>query len=398
MKVLYHHRIASRDGQYVHIESLTGALAALGHDVVIVGPGFADAGSVGADSRLIVFLKRYVPRALYELIEFAYNLRDYFRLAHAIRVHRPDFIYERYNLYLLSGVWARRRFRLPLISEVNAPLFDERNRYGGIALKRLAAATERAAWRGADCVVTVTNVLRDRIIDEGIPVDKVVVTPNGVDLDRFPVQPSRDEAKRRLGLEGALVLGFTGFARDWHGLDRVVDLLAAARERNLCFLLVGDGDVRPALEKKARELGVAGRLRITGFVERDAIPAYVRAFDVALQPAVVDYASPLKLFEYMACASAIVAPAKANIREILTAGDNALLFDPVDPAQFVAAVARLCADAPLRARLGAAARRTLIERDLTWAHNARTVMAIAHDLAVRPVVAAAAPLWRKDHV
>lgn len=399
MKILYHHRIASKDGQYVHIQCLTSALRKLGHDVIVVGPRFIDGGTLGSGSGLIDFLKRTIPRAIYELLELAYNLRDYVRLARAVKVYRPDIIYERYNLYLLSGIWAMRRFKLPLISEVNAPLYDERSRYGGIALKRLARAAERASWRGADRVVTVTSVLRSRIIDAVVDANKIVVTPNGVDLDQFPEGPARAAAKRRLGLGDKLVLGFVGFAREWHGLDRVLDLLAAERARNLHFLVVGDGDVRESLERFAADKRLQDRFRITGFVERDEVTRYVQAFDIALQPAVVDYASPLKLFEYMACGAAIVAPDKANIREILTHDRDALLFDPADPVQFTAAVARLCQDADLRATLGRQARQTLLERDLTWDHNARTVTAIAGELrAGCDREPRCTPEWRNDHV
>ncbi len=77
-----------------------------------------------------------------------------------------------------------------------------------------------------------------------------------------------------------------------------------------------------------RRLGIASRVHFTGIVERDDVAKYVAAFDIALQPAVVAYASPLKLFEYLALGKAIVAPGQPNIREILTHEKNALLFDP----------------------------------------------------------------------
>jgi glycosyltransferase involved in cell wall biosynthesis len=54
----------------------------------------------------------------------------------------------------------------------------------------------------------------------------------------------------------------------------------------------------------------------------------IRRFDIALQPPAVAYASPLKIFECMACGLPIVAPDQPNIREILRDGESALLFDP----------------------------------------------------------------------
>ncbi len=83
------------------------------------------------------------------MLEIAYSIADYRRLAAAIKKHKPDVIYERYNLYLPSGIWAKRRFRLPLLLEVNAPLYEERKKYHGIALQRLARRIESYTWRGA---------------------------------------------------------------------------------------------------------------------------------------------------------------------------------------------------------------------------------------------------------
>jgi glycosyltransferase involved in cell wall biosynthesis len=114
-------------------------------------------------------------------------------------------------------------------------------------------------------------------------------------------------------------------------------------------------------------------LTITGIVGRDQVAAHVAAFDIALQPAVVDYASPLKLFEYMALGRPVVAPAQPNIMEVLTNEEDAILFDPRDPRGLACAVERLCRDAGLRRRIGDAARRTIQSRRLTWADNAKRV-------------------------
>lgn len=399
MKILYHHRISSRDGQYVHIEELTAALRNAGHEIVMVGPRIAGEQAFGDESRFVATLKKSLPKALYELLEFFYSFVDYFHLARAIRQHRPDIIYERYNLFWLSGVWARRRFSIPLISEVNAPLYDERSRYGGVSLKRLARFTERASWRGADRVVTVTGVLADRIAREGIPRHDIVVTPNGINPSRFAASTDRDAAKGSLGLADYLVIGFVGFAREWHGLDRVVDVLSSACRNDLYFIVVGDGSVCEALKRSAAARGVADRLHITGVMPRDRVGEYVQAFDIALQPAVVDYASPLKLFEYMACGAAIVAPDKANIREVLTDGRDSLLFDPADASAFTVAVEHLCRETNLRERLGAAAQQTVHERELTWRHNAKTVEMLARKL-LGPDSAGLVPgqQWRNRNV
>jgi glycosyltransferase involved in cell wall biosynthesis len=89
------------------------------------------------------------------------------------------------------------------------------------------------------------------------------------------------------------------------------------------------------------------------------------------------YSSPLKLFEYLQLGRAIVAPDAENIREVLTNGKDALLFDPATDGALEAALFRLCVDPSLRARLGEAARQTIVKRSLTWSRNAQRVLTIA---------------------
>lgn len=375
MKILYHHRVGSKDGQYVHIEEMIAALRALGHEVVIIGPALVEKEEFGAEAAVVSRLKRALPAAVYELMELAYSFLGFARLNKAVLKHQPDCLYERYNLFMPAGVWIKRKFGLPMLLEVNAPLYHERKHSGGIALNALARWTERYVWRGADYVLPVTRELAKFIEDAGVPEEQVVVIPNGVDQKRFANAPSMEEAKRRLGLEGHLVLGFTGFMRDWHGLDRVVELIAdITREMPCHLLLVGDGPARAALEKKAAGLRVADKLTITGIVSRDVVANYIAAFDIALQPAVTPYASPLKIFEYMALGRAIVAPAQRNIMELLTDGDNAVLFDPDNPIELGNSIRRLCADPKLRQQLGQRARNALGARELTWHHNAERVV------------------------
>jgi len=373
MKILYHHRIASKDGQNVHVEEVIHALRELGHDVRVVAPSVHDDSEFGHEGGWVSRLKAALPKAVYEVLEMAYSLLAYRNLAAAIREFQPDVIYERYNLFLFSGIWAKRRFKLPLLLEVNAPLAEERSQHDGMAFTRLALRAQAWAWRSADRCLPVTDVLAGYLRRAGVPDERIEVIHNGINEAHFATAPGNPEAKAKLGLSGQTVLGFTGFVRSWHGLDKIIRWMATAGHENVHLLVVGEGPARPELEALSQELGIAARVTFTGLVARDRVPEHVAAFDVALQPAVVDYASPLKLFEYLALGRAVVAPRVPNLMEILVDTDNALLFDPDAPGALETVLERLSTDVELRERLGQAARDSIRQRGFTWRGNAQRI-------------------------
>ncbi len=381
LRILYHHRVVSRDGQHVHIDEMIAALRGLGHYVEMASPAVpetADPGETGAG--FVALLKRALPAPVYEAIEIAYNLPAFARIVAVWRHCRPDAIYERYSLYLLAGIALAKLTRTKLLLEVNAPLAKERARFGGLGLAGVARRLERFVWQQADAVLPVSEPLAAYLIEEGVDPARVTVIPNAIDPARYDGFDA-ETAKAAFGLSGRIVLGFSGFMREWHGLDGLIEALAMpGLPQAAHLLLIGDGPARLALEAKVASLGLQSRVTFAGHVAREDIGSAIAAFDVALQPSAVAYASPLKLFEYMAAGKAIIAPDQPNIREALTDGDSALLFEPNNRAAMATAILRLASDADLRRRLGTAARRQIDERGFTWEANARRVAGIAQRL------------------
>ena len=385
MKILYHHRTASSDGQAVHIEEMIAALRRQGHEVRVVSPNNGGHHRMGGKIGWAHWLKSVLPKACYEVLELSYSIIAFLRLARAIRAFRPDVIYERYNLFLMGGLLAKRWFGIPVVLEVNAPVALERTSFGGLALPRLARWSERSVWKGADRVLPVTEVLAQHIVATGVPRSRITVIANGVNEAHFAGAPTPEVAKTRLELSGRLVLGFTGFIRDWHSVDRVIRWMASSGvPASVHLLVVGDGPARSELEHLAVEQALQARVTFTGVVPRERIPEYVSAFDIALQPAVVPYASPLKVFEYLALGKAIVAPRQPNIQEILVDGSNAILFDPADAHGLSRAIETLVNDDALRAELGVRAAQTIREKGLTWTENATRVSRLC-EAAIAPI-------------
>ena len=392
MRILYHHRILAADGMQVHVREIVAALRRAGHEVALLGPepgpsaaggdgdGAGDGPGPGRGRGLaarVGALRGRLPAWAGELLELAYNLVAYPRLRREARAFAPAAIYERYNLFLLAGVWLKRALGVPLLLEVNAPLVHERGTYGRLALTPLARWAERYVWRRADVVLPVSEALAAHVRAAGVPAARIRVIPNGArcDVGSATAAAAGRALRSQLGLDGKVVVGFVGFIRPWHGLTRVLEVLARGGGE-LHLLVVGDGPARAELEARAAALGLDASLTITGAVPHDAVPGYLHAVDIALQPDVTPYASPLKLVEYMAAGRAIIAPDRPNIRECVQDGVSALLVDPETPGALEAAVARLAAEPATRARLGAAAATAVRRADRTWDGNAGRIVAL----------------------
>ena len=375
-KVLYHHRTQGKAVEGVHIRGITDALRAEGVAVDVISlPGADPYGSPTAMSptrqaRPWMKLVTGLPEPLFELAELAYNLVAGWRVRGWLRRNRDvDFIYERYSLFMYATVWLARRYGVPVILEVNDSALVERVR--PLALRRLALAIERRAFRDADGLVFVSGVFRDRARAAHPDMAPAIVTPNAANIDKFSFSPqTRAQARTRLGLDGYVVCGYLGAFVPWHAIDafvhRIADRLAEAPRLKL--LLVGDGATYPALRACVEARGLADRIVLTGRVAHDDVPGLLAAMDMAILPSAGDYTSPVKLFEFMACGVAPIAPDFAPIREVLQEGETGWMFKAGDLDAAVDAVLVRSRDADTLARIGGNARRRVAARH-QWRNN-----------------------------
>ena len=382
MKILYHHRTQAEDGQAVHIRSLIQAFRELDHEVrevALVEKTGEAAPAPKAPSESKRFspwsLLDKTPRFVREMAEYAYSVPAARRLGQAQREFGADFIYERYAFGNSAGVKVSKKTGKPLILEVNSPMVLELGKTRGLSFPKHAARTELRIFRGATRIAVVSEVLAGMLEDMGVDRSNIFVTPNGVNLEHFQ-NPDREAAREDLGLSNVQgpVIGFVGYYRDWHRLDLVIAGLESQALRETHLVLVGLGPAEDGLRQKAKECGVTDRVHFAGPRTHARIPAILPAFDVGLVPAINPYASPLKLHEYMAAGIPSLAPDQPNLREVLTHNKDALLFAPDDGNALVDALSTLVGDDSMRQSLGKAAYQTILDRDLTWAGNARRVI------------------------
>jgi len=371
--ILYHHRTQGVDAQGIHVREMCRAFERLGFTVIKISLHADEQVGKASRSGFVSLLAARLPRLAYEMLELGYNLVGVTRLVAAVALHRPRFIYERYCLFNVSGALASKLTGTPLAQEVNSPLAHEKSLHGGLVLKTLAQRMETFIVQSAHTTFAVSGVLKSMLVAQGALGDHITVMPNGVNPDEYrDIPPSGRDAP---GGAGGIVIGFTGWFRPWHGLAEMTRALddhgifqAGGR-----LLLVGDGPARPDIERVVRERSLAGHITITGPADRAQLLAHLGRMEIALQPAATAYASPMKLFEYLAAGKAVVAPDQANIREVVRHGEQALLFPPGDFAACAEAVSLLMADRELRQKLGEAGRRSIAANGRTWDANAARV-------------------------
>jgi glycosyltransferase involved in cell wall biosynthesis len=236
-------------------------------------------------------------------------------------------------------------------------------------------------FRRATAIIAVSNQLKAHLARTWqIPAEKIIVLPNGADVNKFHPDASQKEARLRLGLNDAPTAVFVGGFYPWHAPLHLIEAFAQTSqslpEAQLC--LVGNGPMRAQTEARARELGLDGVI-FAGAVSHEQIPDWLTAADIALAP----YAplerelwfSPLKLFEYMAAGKAIVASDMGQVAEVIQDGHNGILIPVGDVAGFAAAMAELLTDKGKRDQLGQHARQQAISRH-SWQYYAVQLAAL----------------------
>ena len=389
--------LMSQGGGSIHIRAFVSALRHLNHEVTVACHAASNestgarngsrdllplrlgewnralASSIRGANRLAGSRGRYHP----DLVRGLHNLTAFRLAARHVRAHRPNFIYERNSLWGMTGLWLARKYSLPLVLEVNAPLAYEQKQYRGLTFSSLAEWTERMIWCGADLVVVVSESLRRHLQEAGVRPERIRVLPNAVDTDLFHNRLDGEPVRKRFRLEGRFVVGFVGTFKPWHGADLLLEAFQRLYETDpdMHLLLVGDGPLRESLENKIQQAGLNGAVTFAGRVTHEEVPLYLAAMDAAVAPypdLTEFYYSPLKLFVYMTADRAVVASRIGQVAQLLVDGETGLLFEPGDVGDLAGCIRRLREDSELRLALGKEAGR--VSRSYTWDKNAAQVI------------------------
>lgn len=190
----------------------------------------------------------------------------------------------------------------------------------------------------------------------GITPDKIVVVPNGVDLEAYVPGPKPEALERRLGVEGRFVAAYVGTVGMAHGIGTLLDAARSLKARtDIAFVVVGIGAQQAELAETAKREGLENVI-IVGAVSKAEVRDYWRLFDVAVvllrDTPLFRHVIPSKMFEAMGMERAIVLGVKGESEEILLASGAGVTVPPEDAEALAGAVAALADDRPRCETLG----------------------------------------------
>lgn len=277
------------------------------------------------------------------------------------------------HIYLdaLSAIVTRRWHRLPVVVRPACaghygdlarlgrfriwPLFPSLDRVGVQTLVRTVAR--------ADAFIANSQELQEELIRARFPPERITRIPNGVDVNHFhPDGGARlQEARRHLGLPLGPLLVFAGRLDPQKGLQTLIEVMRSPSMEALGahLVILGEGPQRTALEATIRRDGLAARVLLRGLV--DDVAPYLRAADIFVFPSVGE-GMPNALLEAMASGLPCVASAIGGCRDVIANGETGLLVPPGDAPALQEVVVTLVQSSPMRARLGAAARKEAVAR------------------------------------
>jgi PEP-CTERM/exosortase A-associated glycosyltransferase len=253
----------------------------------------------------------------------------------------------------LAALRAGKRLGIPVLYEIRAFWEDAAVGNGtgreGSLRYRLTRGLESHAVRSADAIAVICEGLRGDLIARGVDPEKIIVSPNGVDLELFGNPLPREQGlAATLGIAASdAVIGFIGSFYDYEGIDDLIAAMPAlvAAQPGARLLLVGGGPMEAALKAQAAASPVADRIHFVGRVPHEAVELYYSLIDILAYPRkkmrLTDLVTPLKPLEAMAQGKLVAASDVGGHRELIEDGTTGTLFAPDDPAAIAAALSGL---------------------------------------------------------
>ncbi len=378
---VYNNDLGQSNGSCTHITEVTQKLSSVSQ-ITVFAKKTSTLKIPGTKLiRIPVTKNRYIDLLFYQIMLLFYMI------PYCIST-KPDLIYARQEMLSFTPLIIAKLFRLPYVVEINGLIIDEAHmskRPGPyISLLRIS---ERLNYRYCDRIIAITDGIKKGIAQSyNIPEKSIEVIGNGANIDLFrPMEMNR--TKKELGLEPSNeYICFVGNLAEWQGVEYILRAspLVIREKPQVHFLIIGDGEIKGSLENIAHKLEIQDRIHFIGRVDYIRVPYYINASHIGLAPFIKKRnqrigLSPLKLYEYMACARPVITSQLAGVEQIIRDSGGGCAIEPEKPQKLACAILKLLIDPQLCEKMGLNGCRYVNEKH-SWTGVSEKVYRVCEDL------------------
>lgn len=337
MKILYASggpRVSTRKnaelfGAKNHVMGVIKGFKSLGHTVheFIVGDKISEKlTSTGSEKAISNSCFRNI---LGDVLRILYSIKYSLLLYTTTKNDHYDIVYERLSLFNFLGVFVKNKKKW--IVETNAPLsYEARFDRKSLFFYRIARYIEHKCYIKADRLVVISESLKNIIMEQfpGIPPEKFIVLPNGVDVDTI-----NPEITKKAYTSDIFTIGCVGTLYPWIGLDLLLQtILELPTDIKVRLDIVGEGLIKRNLMHFVQEHKM-DNVTFSGRITWPEVAEYIKSFDLCYSGQTqhgigIMYSSPIKLYEYMAMGKPVIASAYDDAKALIQDGIDGFLFEP----------------------------------------------------------------------
>ena len=381
MRILFFSHYYSPEGNApaTRVSALAERWASAGHEVTVITcapnvpngvvyEGYRNRKTVEMVRGVkVVRVKTYIA-ANKGAVKRMFNFVSYFfsALWTALRLPKPDVVIATSPQIFCgyAGVWYKRLRRVPLVMEIR-DIWPESMAAVGARVPRLGIwmleRVERAMYRACSFLVTVGEGYKVRLVEKGVPEEKIGIVMNGTDLAVYKPQSKNEELLEKYGLKGKFVVSYIGTVGMACGLEVVLDAAEKISselevgESNPIFVIVGDGAYREKLEAEAEKRGLKNVV-FTGRQPKETMPEWINASDASLvhlkKTELFTTVMPSKIFESAGCKKPIIMGVDGYAKQLVMGAQAGLDMTPESADSLVECVKKLVLNPEVCRQLG----------------------------------------------
>ncbi|MBI5680823.1 MAG: glycosyltransferase family 4 protein [Methanobacterium sp.] len=285
--------------------------------------------------------------------------------------HEIDITHAHYNMPYSDYVALRyaKKKNVPFVVTYHADAQDS----GGNFIRNLATfiynrTLLKKVLKGADVIIATSNSFINESRFLGDFKEKIRVIPNGINIEEFEINLSKEECKAKLGLPlNKKIILFLGNIVSYKGPDILIKAFNEIKDEveDVELVFAGRGEMQGELIKMANDLGIIDNIRFTGYVDEELKPIYFKSADIFCLPSITKAeAFGIVNLEAMACGVPIIASRLGGIPDIVKNEENGLLVNPNDSKSLADAILFLLKNEDIAQKMGNKGKRMV--KDYSW--------------------------------